>query len=112
MLRSVQTTLKKTKNLHPNSILHSSNSSVTVPNQTDTNQIVELYPGHNRTINWLQENGFEKYTTHFTEHEITVECLPELQRQDLKDMGIWKVGVILNILRAAKKQDKKKRGTQ
>jgi len=59
------------------------------------------YPGQEEVDAWLDANGFSRYKYMFFEHEINMDSVYELTREDLREMGIWKVGVILNILRAA-----------
>ena len=38
--------------------------------------------------NWLAELGLGKYTGLFAENEITVEALPYLTENDLKELGL------------------------
>mmetsp|Transcript_13509 Transcript_13509/g.49142 ORF Transcript_13509/g.49142 Transcript_13509/m.49142 type:complete len:343 (+) Transcript_13509:239-1267(+) len=49
---------------------------------------------------WLESVGLEKYLPCFELHEVTVEVLPMLTRQDLCDMGIPTVGARRRLLMA------------
>lgn len=79
-----------------------SDSDLTSSQYTSSTSHYEwTYPGQEDVDAWLDANGFTRYKFMFFDHEINMESIHELTREDLKDMGIWKVGVILNILRAA-----------
>lgn len=51
---------------------------------------------------WLDSHGFAAYKAVFQKHEIDMEDLPDLTRDDLWRMDIQKVGVVLKILRAVR----------
>ena len=44
--------------------------------------------GQNDLSGWLSANGLEKYLDVFTEHEIDLDVLEELDQADLKEMGV------------------------
>ena len=41
---------------------------------------------------WLRQIGLEQYVQLFAEHDISAEVLPHLTAEDLKDLGIARVG--------------------
>merc|ERR1712137_1281175 len=55
--------------------------------------------GSKQVSRWLEAHGFGAYQTIFRQHEIEMEDLPDLTRDDLWRMEIQKVGAMLKILR-------------
>ena len=79
-----------------------SDSSISPSMSYASFQTAWAYPGQEDVDAWLDANGFERYKYMFFEHEVNMDSLFDLEREDLREMGIRKVGVILNILRAAR----------
>ena len=112
VLRSVTTSLKKKKqdkSFQADPVTQASESTTESSVSSFDNTIVsesETYKGQRAVTTWLAENGFSKWTVLFIEHEINMDSLQELQKEDLHEMGITKVGVKLNILRAVRQIQK------
>ena len=51
---------------------------------------------------WLAGEGLEKYADLFTEHAIDLDVLPELEREDFRDLGI-PIGDVRRLLRAIRR---------
>ena len=51
---------------------------------------------------WLRQIGLEQYVQLFAEHDISAQVLPHLTAEDLKDLGITRVGHRRQLLVAIK----------
>ena len=51
-----------------------------------------------QVVDWLQSLGLQEYGSKFVENSITGEELPELQQEDLEELGVEKVGHRLRII--------------
>ena len=55
--------------------------------------------------NWLQEIGLSEYATAFIENAVSRDLLPHLNNDDLKDLGVDKLGDRKKLLLAIKRLD-------
>ncbi|TSR87317.1 SH3 and multiple ankyrin repeat domains protein 2 [Bagarius yarrelli] len=85
----------------PLSLLHSSSSSSSSNSKPFSSKPVLLWSKHD-VADWLESLNMAEHRDAFMENEIEGSHLPNLQKDDLIDLGVTRVGHRMNIERALK----------
>ena len=64
--------------------------------------------GSRKVVQWLRGLGMERYKEAFLAQEITIDVLAELGDNELKELGVDKLGPRMKIVKAAKSLSKKR----